>query len=431
MRLQGVAVTTHGAGWLLYAFAQLGMRRPRTIAFTLAATAVLAVAWLVPGCMITDQIVRFTIPWLHVSYKFQKTTPPGAVAFAAGCAVLLVPVVLYVRARKRMPEARTHAVGLSLIIACGIHDIVASELPLPLPFVLPVGFLVAIGFVGFSLASAFVEGARALDHLTTKLEHLVEERSSKLVAVEAALARAEKLVAIGKLSAGVAHEINNPAAAIAANLDYLRTELARGKVPADVLECLDDSTAAVQLIAKVVRQLLDTARSGTSGSTGSASVERAIDQALATVRPQLAGRVVVEVDADAGLFARGDETSLVQVLVNLLVNGAQAIPKTQQHAVVRVRARERDGRIAVEVNDNGSGIPDDVRARLFEPFFTTKPLGEGTGLGLSVTLGLVRSMGGEIEVESRPGDTTMRVLVPTSKRAPRACLEAKSVVAIS
>ena len=94
-------------------------------------------------------------------------------------------------------------------------------------------------------------------------------------------------------------------------------------------------------------------------------------------------------------------------------NGAQAIPASQEVALLRVRASERDGRITLEVHDNGSGIPDHVRARLFEPFFTTKPFGQGNGLGLSVSLGLVRSMGGEIEVETGPGFTTMSVHLPT------------------
>lgn len=417
MRVQGAFATIHGACWVLYTFAHLGVRRPRTLTVILASWGLLGAAWLVPGCMITDGITRFDVAWLGASYKVQITTSFGMVTYALDGLVLLVPIWLYVRARRRVAGAELHAGGVAVIFLCSVYDGIASELPLHVPFILPLGFLVSLAMVGVSFTNAFVDSARELDVLTKRLEHLVGERTRKLLEAESALVRAEKLVAIGKLSAGVAHEINNPSTAIAANLEYLRANLRRGSLPADAAECLDDSFDAIQRIAKIVRQLLDSTRAVASPKAGSASVERAIDQALATVRSQLNGRVIVEVDAQKGLYARGDESSLVQVLVNLLVNGAQAIPDSQEHALVRLSARERDGRVTLEVHDNGTGIPAHVRSRLFEPFFTTKPLGKGTGLGLCVSLGLVRSMGGEIEVDSCPGSTTVRVHVPTVSHA--------------
>lgn len=412
MRVQGATATVHGGCWFLYTFAYLGIRRPRTLAVVLALCATLTALWLVPGCTITDEIVSFSVPWLGVTYKLQTTTPLGSLTFAVDAIALLVPLTLHLRARKRVRGAAAHAVGIGVIMLAGVHDVVVSTVGYHTPFLLAFAFLVSIATVAVSLTTAFVQSARELDTLTKRLEDLVEERTTKLLAAEVALAHAEKLAAIGKVSAGVAHEVNNPATAIASNLDYLRGSLRAGKLPHDAQECLDDSYDAIQRIATIVRQLLDSTRSAASPKSGSASIARAIDQALATVRPQLDRRVKVEIDAPRGLYVRGDESSLVQVLVNLLVNGAQAIPDTQELAVVRVTARGREGRVTLEVQDNGSGIPDHVRARLFEPFFTTKPLGKGTGLGLSVSLGLVRSMGGEIEVDTAPGSTTMRVHVP-------------------
>lgn len=413
MRVQGAAATLHGGAWFLYTFAYLRMGRPRTLTAMLAVCGVLSALWLVPGVMMTDQLSTFTVPWMGVTYTIQLTTSLGSATLAADGLILLVPIWLYLRARHRVRGAGLHAAGLSVIVGCGLYDVVLTVLLIELPFTLPLAFLVSIAAVGISVTTAFVDSANELDLLTKKLEHLVEERTSKLLATEYALARSEKLAAIGKLAAGVAHEINNPAAAVAANLQYLRSHFAQGALPEDAAECLDDSSDAIERIALIVRQLLDSTRTAASPKSGSASVGRAIEQAIATLRPQLDGRVQVEVDAQAELYARADESSLVQVLVNLIANGLQAIPPSQERALLRVRARESGGRITVEVHDNGSGIPEHVRGRLFEPFFTTKPLGQGTGLGLSVSLGLVRSMGGEIEVESGPGSTNVRVHVPT------------------
>jgi signal transduction histidine kinase len=111
----------------------------------------------------------------------------------------------------------------------------------------------------------------------------------------------------------------------------------------------------------------------------------------------------------------GSETRLGQVLVNLLVNAAHAVPDGDpRRNEIRVRVRRiGDGRVSLSVGDNGHGIPDEARPYLFEPFFTTKPVGEGTGLGLWVCQGIVTAHGGEIQVESTVGvGTTFHVLLP-------------------
>jgi signal transduction histidine kinase/ActR/RegA family two-component response regulator len=293
------------------------------------------------------------------------------------------------------------------------------------PLLVSLGFLVSVGAMGFVLTRAFVESARELDNLSRRLEHLVVERTRELVDAEAALLRAEQMAAIGQLSAGVAHEINNPAAAVAANVGYLRDGLATGALPADALACLDDSIESIDRIAKIVRQLLDSSRAAASArSLGCmASVGRTVQQALGDARARLAPHLTVAVDVPEGLYVRADESSLVQVLVNLLVNGAQAIPQGTASARLEVRARAEGATVTIEVIDDGAGMSEETRRRLFEPFYTTKALGDGTGLGLPVSRGLVRSMGGELYVgESRPGRTAMCVrlaagVAPSSRPA--------------
>jgi signal transduction histidine kinase/ActR/RegA family two-component response regulator len=409
MRVQAAAAMLHGGFWLVYAFAALDVRRPRTRRVVMVVTTLVAALALVPGCMFTSEVQHVDVAWLGISYLVPTMTVFGMLASAADCLVLLVPVVLYVRARRRVPGAMLRAVGLMVLVACAVQDTFAAALSLHIPLVTTVGFLVLIGTVGLSLTNAFVASARELDALTKRLEQRVAERTSALVAAETALARAEKLAAIGKLSSGVAHAINNPSAAIAANLDYLRMGLAQGSMPLDAKECLDESLDAIQQVAKVVRQLLDSTGSAAPSQVGRTSVRDAIEQAVASARAHVGERVTIDIDAPPTLFARADHGALVEVLVNLVINGAQAIPDDQTFAHVSVRAHERDGQVSIDVSDNGTGIADDVRPRLFEPFFTTKSFGQGTGLGLAVSLGLVRSMGGELAVDSSPGCTTMTV----------------------
>jgi two-component system NtrC family sensor kinase len=126
--------------------------------------------------------------------------------------------------------------------------------------------------------------------------------------------------------------------------------------------------------------------------------------------------VTVAVDAAPGLpLVWGDADQLHQVLVNLVVNAQQALVQSAPPRRLAIRAEARDGTVVVEVEDNGPGMPPDVRKRAFEPFFTTKPQGVGTGIGLSVCHGIVAAHGGRIEVESEPGRGTLfRVTLPVA-----------------
>jgi signal transduction histidine kinase len=416
MRLQGAAAALHAGFWILYAYAHLGLPRTRAFSVMLAACGVATALWLVPGLMCRLPIVSFTVPWFHAAYRTQTATAAGTLAYALCLLALVVPLGLYVGARHRVRGAIPHAVGVAMILACGVFDTVVLTVPFRAPYLTGLGFLVSIVSVGLSVTTSFVDSARELDVLTEQLERLVVERTRKLVDAEVALARAAKVAAVGNLSAGVAHEINNPAAAVAANLDYLRSSLVDGALPEDALLCLDECADAVERIASIVRQLLDSSRSD-AASGGRTSVGRAVERALERARPRLGEGVRVEVDAPTPLSVSADEASLVRVLENLLVNGAEAIPHGQEIAIVRVKARERLGTVTIEVHDNGAGMSGEVEARVFDPFFTTKAPGLGTGLGLSVSLGLVRSMGGDIEIDTAPGHTTMRVHLPSGSRA--------------
>jgi PAS domain S-box-containing protein len=242
--------------------------------------------------------------------------------------------------------------------------------------------------------------------------------------MEADLAMADRLAAIGSLAAGVAHEVNNPLTYVLINLAMVIEQLehASPRRPFDErkgLEALLDARAGAERVRDIVRGLLAFSRTD-EGKPGPVDLARVIERTTKLVASDLRHRARLHVEVGLVPRVRGSETKLGQVLLNLLVNAAQAIPEgaIDRHRVdVRVHPAE-GGMVALEVHDTGSGIPAELRARIFEPFVTTKAPGAGTGLGLSICHGIVTQLGGRIEVESEPGHgTTFRVLLPAAAGA--------------
>ncbi len=240
---------------------------------------------------------------------------------------------------------------------------------------------------------------------TTELQHRNAELSDTIAVLRQtrkALVEAEKLAALGELTAGVAHEINNPTAVILGNLDLVIAELGTALDPVR-----DEVTLIVEQIYRIqgiINQLLQYARPAEfAGYVADVDVNRLVRDTLKLVRHLVKNaRVRIELD----LAARGpiqiNAQELQQVLVNLLVNAVHAVADTA--GVIRIATRDWDDRgLCLSVQDNGPGIPQAARDKLFNPFFSTKEQGQGTGLGLSISYGLVRRYGGRITVESPPG----------------------------
>ncbi|MBI2895417.1 MAG: response regulator [Deltaproteobacteria bacterium] len=215
----------------------------------------------------------------------------------------------------------------------------------------------------------------------------------------------EKLLAVGRLAAGVAHEMNNPLAFILANLRTLEEEL-RG----DHREAVADARQGAERLERIVRDLSSLSR---GGSTLVIEEVNLAELARATVKIAAGklGGVSALVDATDEVVVRGDRGRLEQVLLNLIGN---AVDATRGRATpkVRIHVRRGDGLALVEVEDNGRGIPADVLERLFAPFFTTKG-SEGTGLGLYLSRSFAHAHGGELAVAATgPEGTTLRLAIP-------------------
>jgi PAS domain S-box-containing protein len=226
--------------------------------------------------------------------------------------------------------------------------------------------------------------------------HVVHDQTEER-AVRSELISADRLATIGRLAAGVAHEVNNPAALVTVNLGVLRDRFAAGAAqPADVLSMLDESLDGMGRIRDIVRDLKGFARER--------SKERVDVSELATSAVRMAahatrGHARVEKSLSGDVWATVRRARIAQVVLNLIINSVQAIPPGQQgdHRIV-VRTFNDGGRACIEVSDTGPGVPPELAERIFEPFFTTRESSGGTGLGLWLAREIVEEEGGTIEL---------------------------------
>ncbi len=228
------------------------------------------------------------------------------------------------------------------------------------------------------------------------------------------LVQSHKLSAIGTLTSGVAHELNNPINNITLTAEMLKEDYA-SLADEERLDMVNDLVVQGARAQKIVRNLLDFAREGeiTTERLDLAKVLRGA-ASLAANQIKLSGAKIA-IDVPPNLPAiHGDRQSLSQVFVNLLLNALDAVGKGG-HVSIAAGASREPGYVQVVISDDGCGIPAHVLPKVFDPFFTTKSRGKGTGLGLSVSLGIVRQHGGDIRVESAPGrGSTFTVLLPAA-----------------
>ena len=292
-----------------------------------------------------------------------------------------------------------------------------------MPLTVPafVSTLFALLALGTGACLVLIRRWRALAALSAQLESRVEQRTLELEQAMRALSRTERLAAIGRLAAGVVHEINNPAAAVSSNLDYVLESRARGReLPDDVSEALTDARDGVRRITDIVRKLLAGTNAGRTEDAKGFPVAEAVAAAADRARAGLRRDVELVVEAPADLSALGSAALVQQVLVDLARNGAEAIPEGRAGSV-RIRAAKEADRVVIRMSDDGSGMDERTLALVFEPFFSTKPVGKGMGLSLAVSLALLRSIGGDLRIESEPGSgTTATVVLEAAPAATRA-----------
>ena len=265
----------------------------------------------------------------------------------------------------------------------------------------------------------------ALKGYSQNLEKMVEERTRQLL-------HADRLASLGTLSAGIAHEINNPTTFITGNLQTFEQfwrvalnfleKIPEAKEDKKLQYVLKELPAMIQSIrygadriTEIVSGLKTFARKDSSEKKNT-DVRQCLDEALSLTHNRLKYYVTIDKDIDPDLpklWANAQQ--LVQVFVNLLLNTADAVGEREGRLSIKI-TKYGVKKVKIEFRDDGQGIPPEIRGKIFDPFFTTKPLGQGTGLGLSITHGIIQDHNGTIEVESEPArGSIFTITLPTGK----------------
>ena len=265
--------------------------------------------------------------------------------------------------------------------------------------------------------------AEALSELNSTLEARVDERTGELMAAEEALRQSQKMEAVGQLTGGIAHDFNNLLAGITGSLEMLDTRLKQGRLDA-LSRYIDSAHGAAKRAAALTQRLLAFSRRQTLDPKP-VNVNRLVSDMEELIRRTVGPAVDVEVVGAGGIWTTLiDPHQLDNALLNLCINARDAMPDGGK-LTIETANKWLDTRAAAErelvpgqyislcVTDTGTGMTPEVIGRAFDPFFTTKPLGQGTGLGLSMIYGFVRQSGGQVRIYSEIGQgTTMCLYLP-------------------
>lgn len=259
-----------------------------------------------------------------------------------------------------------------------------------------------------SLALRNIQHYQSVQNHAEELEERVEERTAALVNMQHQLIRSEKLASLGRLSAEIAHEINNPLQPIMMNLENTIDDLQSGyAVDVEGLEiALNEATR----MKGIVNRLLDYARPNNSGFQPIDLGQIIQDIVRLTAKKANHANIQMQLHLDTYQTIMGNKDQITQVILNLVINAMDAI---QENGEIRIQLTQVDKTIDLNIHDNGEGIPQEIIDNIFEPFFSSKE--EGSGLGLAITHSIIDGHGGTISVESQPGaGTTFLLRFPLS-----------------
>lgn len=282
-----------------------------------------------------------------------------------------------------------------------------------------------LAFAFNQMTTSLKKSRREIENYSRTLEQKVEERTRELKEAQAKLIQTEKMAAVGQLAAGVAHELNNPLGGILGFAQYTYSKMKNKKAQDLTDEEISTYSAYLKDIEqqsirckKIVQNLLKFSRSSTKVDFEVLSLNAVLDDTLMFVQHQLSmSKVRLKKNLEPSLpKVNGNTGMLQQVFTNIILNALQAMPQGGNLTVsTKITGSFGEGKKGVEVafTDTGFGIPSESLDKIFEPFFTTKKVGQGTGLGLSVSYGIIKEHKGEIKVKSEVGKgTTFIILLP-------------------
>jgi signal transduction histidine kinase len=263
--------------------------------------------------------------------------------------------------------------------------------------------------INLSLEQEVTRRTAELERRNRELAEALEQ----LQRAQAELVRSEKMASMGRLVAGIAHEINNPVNALVNTAGPLESTLeeliAHPDHVSDAASDLREMLRVIQRGARRTKEIVQALHNYSRGDDDrlvDVDLHRGLDESLDLLRHHLKHGITVERAYGEVGRVRGYAGQLHQVFMNLLTNAAQALSASDKGGVIRIETARKSDRVVITVSDTGPGIPPDVLPRIFDPFFTPKDVGEGSGLGLSIVHGIVDRHVGTISVESEPGRGT-------------------------
>ena len=415
----------HAVAWLVYAFGgpDASLRALSTPVRALVLVLLGAsIVFSATGLHLTSVVTTIDVPWAGVRYHLPVTTRLGDVYGLLMPAVLGLVFGRFVwRYRGGERFLRGHLVGLAVFFGCVVVEyLVASRLIVFLSLA-DLGMMAVVLPTSIYLVERLTQDSARLHGLSGQLAGEVQERTQERDRAETALVEAERMAVLGQLAAGVGHEINNPLTYMQLALGEVDAYVTSAGAPPRVREAVAHALDGSLRIQRVVEGLRSFSRRPEERRT--VNPRDVVIAALKVAEPHLRHVARVETSFGESMRIIGDEPRLVQALVNLLVNAGQAVEDRHGSGTIIIStARDSERAVRIAVDDDGPGVPAEVRPRLMEPYFTTRAHRGGLGLGLFVTRGIVDAHGGILEINARPeAGTRASIVLPAvaGRHAPK------------
>jgi len=422
-RFNYVAAALHAAAWLVYGFggpdADVAAmpRWARRLALVVAVLGTTPVMY--PGFLGPPDPVD--VRWAGVRYMYPSSTPlSDLVAYVELGALILAGGQIARRAARGERHLRWVIPGMAFFLVCALDEVLVANRIIEFLSLGDIGFVAMVLPLSVEVVRRYGADASRLEALTHRLEEEVRVRTERLDRAKAALLESERLSSLGRMAAGVGHEINNPLSWLRVALDDVGAHVEATGAPEEVREALVDAREGLRRIQGVAERLRSQARAE-GVPQGSVDLREVVRRALEIVGDARPGGPRIATDLALVPRFSGDGLRLAQALANLLANALVAASERGGDRLVSVRIRPLGAEeVCVEVEDDGVGIRPEVLPRLGEPYYTTRADRGALGLGLFVARGIAEAHGGRLEVESRPGEgTRARMVFPTVVRGTR------------
>ncbi len=418
VQLNLLVAACHALTWVWFTFSDAsGTWRsiPRWAKLTALTPIVVGLPIVLAGLALDrSRVTQLQVAWLRIDQQVNPLAPAGELVAALVLVVFGVCLVHHLRRLRRgEPGALGIVVGFVLFGLCVIEEALVASGALQFMYLASPGYVFIVLPLTIQLLQRFSNDARQLAALSERLSIEVDQRTLERDAARDALAAQQRLAALGRLAAGVGHEINNPLQYLMYNLEVLEQEL--GPSASDeTREALEQCVDGTRRIRSVVAGLRTYAQVGHTHSR--VNVHEAVHAALRIAGPHLRGKVAVTTRLHPVPDVLGDEGKLVQILVNPIVNAAQAMTERNPAGAATLLVETTvtaDGAVDIAMTDSGPGFDPGIVAQLGEPYVTTRRNTGGSGLGLFLTHGLVAEHKGLMLVENRPGGgATVHIRLP-------------------